>query len=672
MLVPQPRPKSQPGNRGSNQRGGRKIPSLSAPPGEGPIDAIKEALAGPPLFHEQIQDAAGFWGVPLPKIPNPFTRPREREEKDIESLGEAYPDPDPELTEEEPIPMGIGGYENTPWGNTGKTIGAVAQAKPAPTFPPEWNVPQPEGIYIPPFPSPGRDTSTFDVLGGRPGVYIGVSVKANRENRYSSPGFPDDRRMYFYFLARENDYLSDGWPQQSGPKVRFKGVQHWKGYIRLAERLLSKKLSRYFDGLARSSSSPIRATYRLLEDGSWSGPHTWTGSATRGQSGYNFYFTIEAQFERPPVAFSPFPRQRGEKMSNCCPTLIRNQNRMIKDLKLIKTWVGADYKEVEVPRHPFMDTSVGFLGKILGKGTRKISSLPDLIMYFIQSVDTMFGDEFPMKVKVPTHIVEGAKASGIGSPEEFELITPGEAIRAIFEATLNLQDDEGNAKALMTKCLLEAYKAREEAYKARNMLDQFVKWTGIETEEVKNFLQAEFTLPETDNDPNNAISWEDWKKKYPNPDEELKAFLEPSKMAIKGHYFDPEKGRDLIDDLYLLRNIYQIVRAAHTISVGKNREGMRGKLADYLLDFGAKYAYHAATAPAEREKRGIGEDEEDDGYDPKGLKDFRKFRKVVEGGLVSPTEKDTSIKSRKDRPYGRHPEETAKIRDITDGSPGEL
>ncbi|MBP0043382.1 MAG: hypothetical protein J7545_15650 [Roseofilum sp. SBFL] len=672
MPTPQPRPKGQPTSKGTSRTGGYKTPAPFRRRSEGrgnPFAPIGEAyLSGVETIGEWMGEQFDKIDIPRPKIPKPWTTP-EQWVKDIESIGEGYPEEEKGEGEEEEKPPQMGDSSNLDWGDSGQTIGGVTRGSEAPTFPPEYDIPQPEGIWIPPIPK--ESTPGVDMLNGKAGIYIGVNVNACKGNSYSTPSFPDGANMFFYFLVRDGEHLNDGWPQDSTgrPKVWFKGKQHWQGYINLASRLLSEKLGWWFGSSANSFYSPVRATYRLMEDGTWHGPDYINGSMSHAESGFNYYFQIYTEFIPPPTYYSPLPKSKGRDM-NCCNQTLANQNRIIKDLKMIKKWVGADYDQIEMPKHPFMDTNVGWLEEIFGGGTTKLGSLPDLIVYFIQAVDTMFGDEFPMKIKVPPHIVEGAKTSGESIPEEFEMVTPGEAIKAIVEMVINLQDDEGNAKSIMMKCLLESYKAREEAYKARNMLDQFVKWSGIETEEVKNFLQAEFTLPETDNDPNNSIKWDEWKEKYPDPDEELKAFLEPSKMAVKAHFFDPEKGRDLIDDLYLVRNIYQIVRAAHTISVGKHRDGIKQKLTDYLIDFGAKYAYHAVTAPAEREKRGIGEDEDDDNYDPKGLKDFRKFRKVVEDGLVPPNESPasgTSVSDRgREKPYGRHLEETAEIRDITD------
>ncbi len=669
MTIPQKTRARQPRGRGSILRGGRKILGLKTV-----IEALERAIehfSSPPDFQRDMGRHVQTWNdisgtkIPKPKIPKPYTSPGEPE-KDIESLGDGgvtyQPPKDSELD--------TTGWGHLEWGDTGTGLGENTHSGNAPTSPPEYDVPQPEGIWIPPL-LPERILINHNP-DKKVKIYISVGVNACKGNSYSSPAFPDSKVMFFYFYLEDGGHLNDGWATDptGQPRIWFEGRGHWMAFLKMAEKLFNEKLAVFFEKSAGDFYSPIRATYNRREDGSWDGPHRSNRSTSKAESGYNFYFYVEAELNPPPLRMSPI--HKGKDV-DCCNTLRRNQDRIIKDLKQIKKWTGADYDEIEMPAHPFMDTPVGWLGSVLGRDKKKLGSIPDLIVYFIQAVDTMFGDEFPMKIKVPEHLVEGAKKSGEEIPEEFEMVTPGEAIKVILEMVMNLQDDEGNSKALLMKCLIETYKAREEAYKARNILDQLLKWTGVDYEEVKNYLQAEFTLPETDNDPNNAISWEDWKEKYPGPDEELRAFLEPSKMAVKSIYFDVEKSTDLSEEFYYLRNIYSIVRVAHTIGVGTHRDGIKDKLASYLVDFGAKYAYHSVTAPKEREKRGIVPDEDDANYDPKGLKEFKRFRRVVEDGLVGSGESSSAFfetgatpSERRNMPYGRHPEESAEIRDVTE------
>lgn len=722
MPFAQPRPKGQPSERGNNRTGGYKTPSKRV---EDPsvIDdgrTIRDSLDD---IAEGLQTIKDFIDKHNP-VPNPFIHPSnlfthppdDNDNKDLESLGidglgygenREEPEKDPEDYEIDPA-----GWGHLEWGDTGRSLEEVTNGglphfeEPAP------GVRQPEGIWLPPL-NPPRIPQGPDIT--RPAIVaVSLQVEANKGNRYSSPSFDGSqesisRSCAYYRREHGSPWVAGGTFNKPGswvngnyrpPKFWFRDRGHWNQCIKEAKRYLSQQLIRFFKSPAWSFNNVIRAIYKIEEDGDWTGPSYAFGTATFHQkpiitnasSEFNFYFKITWDLNPPRLGkMHPFPKRRPRRNTmNCCPQLLRNQDRMIKDLKLIKedlarvkTWTGADYDVIEVPENPFMDldkkdedANIVVLGTANPNGgkeekTKEIGSIPDLINYFIQNIDIVLGDAFPIKIKTPQHILEGAQNSGEGLPPDFELTTPGEALKAIFEMTLNLQDDEGNAKRMIMKNLLETYKGREEAYKARNTLDQIVKWLGMEYEEVKNYLSAEFTLPETDNDPENFISWEDWKERYKEDDDELDAFLQPSEMAVKAKFFDVQKFKDLEDIFYMVRNIYSIVRAVHTVPVGKHRDGIKEKLTEYLIDFGAKYAYHTVTAPKQREELDIGQDEDDDSYDPKGLKDFKKFRKAVENGLVPPEQRSRGMEIRnrsttENMPYGRHPEESAEIRDVTE------
>ncbi|OJJ11388.1 hypothetical protein BI308_25875 [Roseofilum reptotaenium AO1-A] len=359
-------------------------------------------------------------------------------------------------------------------------------------------------------------------------------------------------------------------------------------------------------------------------------------------------------------------------------------------MRMIKQWTGANNTAIRVPGNPFISND-GIEG-IVPTGfnafmeNKIIRSQPELIWHFMDCLDGFFG-QFPFTIKVPRRIREAAEQSGENLPVNVTVHNLEDAITEIIKLNMNLQDDERTIKALGMRAVLEAYQAREEAYKARNRIEVVIDWLGFKYKQVTKKLRASFTIPGlVSPDIANLIGgggftafsipgWEEEMGKDTLPtddyaDKQLDKFVEPSTNPVKAYELESST-EDLMDMMVDVKQAISIIKHSFTVSVGGS-EDLEENLNKYLKDFETKV--NQGTRAVKKAKGITEEPESLEDTDRYKQKDWRKFLEFTEEGYLppdgiyrSPDGSQITIRTSGDNalPFNRTRQERPKIKDLT-------